>query len=198
VAEHLNCTLVELAQAMLVARDLPKYLWAEVVNYMTWLKNCLPLRAIPGHTPYDLIHQRKPDLSMAHEFSSMVYILQQNIGKLEAKAEEALFVGIYNESKAYQVYWLMKHHVSVECNMMFVPLSIVVARDVLDEGESAHMEEIKDVSKECNAPSVQPIPNSSTHTPDDPEPRQTRTQPAPGYYSQLQKGQMAAIAIESL
>jgi hypothetical protein len=182
---------------MLVAKDLPKYLWAEAVNYATWLKNRLPSRAIPSHTPYDLIHQRKPDLSMAHEFGSTVYALQQNAGKLEPKAEEALFVGVDNESKAYRVYWPTKHCVSVECNVTFAPPSVVVARDVLDEGESAHMEEIEGVSKECNAPSIQHIPDSST-TPDNPEPRQTRARPAPGYYSQLQKGQTAAVAIENL
>jgi hypothetical protein len=197
MAERLNRTLVELMRAMLVAKDLPKYLWAEAVNYATWLKNHLPSRAIPGHTPYDLIQQRKPDLSMAHEFGSTVYVLQQNAGKLEPKAEEALFVGVDNESKAYRVYWPTKHRVSVERNMTFAPPSVVVARDVLDEGESAHMEEIEGVSKECNAPSIQHIPNSST-TPDDPEPRQTRAWPAPGYYSQLQKGQTAAVAIENL
>jgi hypothetical protein len=197
MAECLKCMLIELAQAMLVARDPPKYLWAKAVNYAIWLKNHLPSRAIPGHTPYDLIHQRKPDLSMVHEFGSTVYILQQNAGKLEAKAEEALFVGIDNKSKAYWVYWPMKHRVSVECNVTFALPSVIVARDVLDKGESAHIEEIEDISKECNAPSVQPIPNSSTHTPDNPELRQTRPRPAPGYYSQLQTGQMAAVAIES-
>jgi transposase InsO family protein len=41
VAERLNRTLVEHAQAMLLARDLLKYLWAEAINYATWLKNCL-------------------------------------------------------------------------------------------------------------------------------------------------------------
>jgi transposase InsO family protein len=42
VAERLNRTLVEHAQAMLLGWDMPKILWAEVLNYTTWLKNCLP------------------------------------------------------------------------------------------------------------------------------------------------------------
>jgi hypothetical protein len=32
---------------MIIAKDLPKMLWAEVVNYATWLKNRMPSRAIP-------------------------------------------------------------------------------------------------------------------------------------------------------
>src|SRR5882762_10276429 len=39
VAERLNRTLVEHARAMLVARDMPKFLWAEAIGYATWLKN---------------------------------------------------------------------------------------------------------------------------------------------------------------
>ena len=42
VAERLNRTLVEHARAMLLARDMPKFLWAEAINYATWLKNRLP------------------------------------------------------------------------------------------------------------------------------------------------------------
>jgi transposase InsO family protein len=49
VAECLNCMLVKHARAMLLGRDMPKILWAEVLNYATWLKNRLPSRAThPG------------------------------------------------------------------------------------------------------------------------------------------------------
>jgi hypothetical protein len=48
---------------MLIAKDLPKFLWAEAVNYVMWLKNRLPSRAIPGTTPYKLIWKAKPSLA---------------------------------------------------------------------------------------------------------------------------------------
>jgi hypothetical protein len=72
---------------MLLARDMPKYLWAEAINYATWLKNRLPSRAIPGYTLYELVNKSKPNLAQAHEFGAKVYVHLQDAGKLEAKAE---------------------------------------------------------------------------------------------------------------
>ena len=79
---------------MLLAQDLPKYLWAEAINYAMWLKNHLPSRAKPGHTPYDLVHNAKPNLAQAHEFGTRVFIYLQSVGKLEPKAEEVVFIGV--------------------------------------------------------------------------------------------------------
>jgi transposase InsO family protein len=93
VAECLNRTLVEHARAMLLGRDMPKILWVEVLNYVTWLKNHLPSRATPGKTPYKLVNNSKPNLALAHEFGTPVYVHITTGGKLEAKAEEATFVG---------------------------------------------------------------------------------------------------------
>ncbi|KIJ05863.1 hypothetical protein PAXINDRAFT_92846, partial [Paxillus involutus ATCC 200175] len=84
---------------------MPKFLWAEAVSYASWLRNRLPSRATPDHTPYDLIHSHRPDLSQAHEFGCKVYIHIQDVGKLEARAEEAAFVGVDEESKGFRVYW---------------------------------------------------------------------------------------------
>jgi hypothetical protein len=104
VAEHLNQTLVGHARAMILGKDMPKYLWAEAVNYATWLKNCLPSKATPGSTPYELVRNSKPDLSQAHEFGVKVFVHVLEAGKLEARAEEAVFVGVDTESKGYRVY----------------------------------------------------------------------------------------------
>jgi len=99
---------------MLIAKNMPKFLWAEAVNYATWLKNHLPSHAIPGHTPYDLINGCRLDLSQAREFGGKIFVHLPNAGKLEPRAKEAIFVGIDLESKGYRVYWPMKRWVSVE------------------------------------------------------------------------------------
>jgi hypothetical protein len=136
VAECLNRTLVSLARAMLLGHNLPKFLWAEAVSYATWLKNRLPSCAIPGHTPYNLIHGSLPDISMAHEFGAPCFVHLQDVSKLDARAEEAVFVGIDAQSKAYRIYWAGKRRVSVGRNVTFTPTTVDVADDVLAEGES--------------------------------------------------------------
>jgi transposase InsO family protein len=103
VAERLNRTLVEHARAMLLGRDMPKILWAEALNYTTWLKNRLPSQATPGKTPYELVNNSKPNLALAHKFSTPVYVHVITGGKLEAKVEEATFVGV-----GYRIWWAGK------------------------------------------------------------------------------------------
>jgi hypothetical protein len=134
VAECLNRTLVSVARAMLLGQNLPKFLWAEAIHYVVWLKNRLPSRAIPGHTPHDLVHNAKPNLACAHEFGAKVFIHLQDVGKLEPRAEEAVFVGVDEQSKGYRIYWPEKRKVSVERNVSFVPAT--VSLDVPDKGES--------------------------------------------------------------
>jgi len=101
VAERLNRTLAEHMRAMLLARNMPKFLWAEAINYATWLKNRLPSHATPRHTPFELVNNSKPNLAHAHEFSTKVFVHSLDNGKLDARTLEAIFVGIDEESKAY-------------------------------------------------------------------------------------------------
>jgi transposase InsO family protein len=137
VAERLNRTLVEHAQAMLLGRDMPKILWAEALNYATWLKNRLPSHATPDKTPYELVNKSKPNLALAHEFGTLVYVHITTGGKLEAKAEEATFVGVDQESKGYRIWWAAKQKVFIEQNVTFPPMGPVTVRliDNPDVGE---------------------------------------------------------------
>jgi hypothetical protein len=137
VAERLNRTLVEHARAMLLGQDMPKILWAEALNYATWLKNHLPSRATPDKTPYELVNKSKPNLALAHEFGTPVYVHVTTGGKLEAKVEEATFVGVDQESKGYCIWWAAKQKVSIEQNVTFPPMGPVTVRliDNPDVGE---------------------------------------------------------------
>jgi hypothetical protein len=51
VAELLDCRLFDCVCVMLHQADLPKNLWAEVVRYAVWLKNCTLTKAISNVTP---------------------------------------------------------------------------------------------------------------------------------------------------
>jgi len=217
VAERLNRTLVEHACAMLLGRNKPKYLWAEAINYSTWLKNRFPSSAIPGKTPYELINKSKPNLAMAHEFGAPVYVHVTTGEKLEARAEAAVFVGVDEESKGYRIWWAEKRRVSIERNITFPPLgpAMVDLDDVPDEGEFGMTEE---PSTAPSAPTmqssvVQPVipptptptvafktpPQSPIALPAPSAPRVTRVRPAPGYYRGLQEGNSASTAfIEEL
>jgi hypothetical protein len=122
---------------MLLGRDQPKYLWAEAVNYVTWLKNRFPSRAMPQTTPYALMNKTKPSLVMAHEFGIIVYVHTTTGGKLEVQMNAAIYVGVDEESKDYHIWWADKRRVSIEQNVTFLPIAstMVPTDDVPDKGE---------------------------------------------------------------
>jgi hypothetical protein len=107
---------------MLLVWDMPKVLWAEALNYATWLKNRLPSHATPGKAPYELINKSKPNPALAHKFGTPVYVHVTTGGKLEAKAEEAISVRVDQESKGYRIWWVGKRKVSIERNVTFLPI----------------------------------------------------------------------------
>jgi hypothetical protein len=101
------------------------------------LKNRLLSRATLGKTPYELVNKSKPNLALAHEFGTLVYVHVTTGGKLEVKVEEATFVRVDQESKGYQIWWAGKRKVSIERNVTFLPMGPVTVRliDNPDIGE---------------------------------------------------------------
>jgi transposase InsO family protein len=60
IAERFNRTLLELVRAMLIARNLPPFLWDEAVSHATYLRNRAPTRALEGITLYEAWTGRQP------------------------------------------------------------------------------------------------------------------------------------------
>ncbi|GJV91937.1 retrovirus-related pol polyprotein from transposon TNT 1-94 [Tanacetum coccineum] len=88
VVERQNLTLVEAARTMLIYAKAPLFLWAEAVSTACYTQNRSIIRHRHGKTPYDLLHDRKPDLSYLHVFGALCYPNNdsENLGKLQAKA----------------------------------------------------------------------------------------------------------------
>src|SRR5882757_5791030 len=188
---------------MLLARNLPKYLWAEAISYATWLKNRMPSRATLTLTPYALAHNSTPNIARAHEFGCKVYVHQMDAGKLEACAEEAIFIGIDDESKAYRIYWPERRRVSAKRNVIFAPTTELVADGILDEGESMATSVPSATSKTVEGnvqntwqPTATPLtpPRVAQPLPEPTTPKATRVRPPKGYYKSLHQGERAALA----
>ena len=61
--EHMNCTLVELAHAMLTDSKLLEFLWEPAVAYAMYVQNLSHTKYTPKATPYQQWHGDKPDVS---------------------------------------------------------------------------------------------------------------------------------------
>ena len=77
VAERMNRTLVELARAMIIDSKLPEFLWEPAVAHAVYVQNLSYTKHIPNATPYQLWHNRKPDVSHLCEFGAPIWILAQ-------------------------------------------------------------------------------------------------------------------------
>nr|GEV93394.1 retrovirus-related Pol polyprotein from transposon TNT 1-94 [Tanacetum cinerariifolium] len=104
VVERQNRTLVEAARTMLIFYKAPMLLWAEAIACYT--QNRSLIHTLHNKTPYELVHDKKHDLSFLLVFGALCYPTNDNedLEKLKAKADSGFFVGYTPNKKGYQIY----------------------------------------------------------------------------------------------
>ncbi|GKD50591.1 retrovirus-related pol polyprotein from transposon TNT 1-94 [Tanacetum coccineum] len=105
VVERQNRTLIEAARTMLIFSKAPLFLWAEVINTACYTQNHSIIHRRYNKTPYELMQDKKPDLSFFHVFDALCYPTNDNddLGKLDAKADIGIFV-YAAAKKAFRIY----------------------------------------------------------------------------------------------
>ncbi|GJY82049.1 retrovirus-related pol polyprotein from transposon TNT 1-94 [Tanacetum coccineum] len=85
VVERRNRTLIEAARTMLIYAKAPLFLWAEAVATTCYTQNRSMICRRYGKTPYELLHDKPPDLSYLHVFGALCYPKNdsENLGKLQ-------------------------------------------------------------------------------------------------------------------
>nr|GEV67236.1 retrovirus-related Pol polyprotein from transposon TNT 1-94 [Tanacetum cinerariifolium] len=71
VVERRNRTLIEAACTMLIYARAPLFLWAEEVVTACFTQNCSIIRLRRSKTPYELLHNKLPDLSYFYVFGAL-------------------------------------------------------------------------------------------------------------------------------
>nr|GEV32656.1 hypothetical protein [Tanacetum cinerariifolium] len=64
------------------------------------------IRLLHDKTPYELLHNKLPDLSFLHVFGALCYPANdsENLGKLQPKADIGIFMGYAPTKKAFRIY----------------------------------------------------------------------------------------------
>ncbi|GJV30695.1 retrovirus-related pol polyprotein from transposon TNT 1-94 [Tanacetum coccineum] len=98
-----NQTLVEAARTTLIFSKASLFLWAEAVAIPCYTQKRSLIRKRHNKTPYELLHNRKPNLSYLHVFGALCYPTNdsEDLGKLKPKADIGIFVGYALTKKAY-------------------------------------------------------------------------------------------------
>ena len=125
VVERRNRTLVEAARTMLIYSSAPLFLWADAVATACFTQNRSLIHPRFNKTPYELINERKPDISYLHVFGALCYPTndREDLGKLKAKGDIGIFIGYAENSKAFRVYNRRTKRVMETMNVRFDEIS---------------------------------------------------------------------------
>ncbi|GJS03409.1 putative ribonuclease H-like domain-containing protein [Tanacetum coccineum] len=106
VVERRNRTLVEAARTMMIFSKAPMFLWAEAVATACYTQNRSLIHTRHNKTPYELVHDKKPDLTFFRVFGALCYPTNdsEDLGKFQAKADIGIFVGYAPSRKGYRIY----------------------------------------------------------------------------------------------
>ncbi|GJW11336.1 retrovirus-related pol polyprotein from transposon TNT 1-94 [Tanacetum coccineum] len=106
VVERRNRTLVEAARTMLIFSKALMFLWAEVVATACYTQNRSLIHTRHDKTPYELVHNKKPDLTFFQVFGALCYPINdsEDLGKLQPTADIGIFIGYAPSRKGYRIY----------------------------------------------------------------------------------------------
>ncbi|GKD41307.1 retrovirus-related pol polyprotein from transposon TNT 1-94, partial [Tanacetum coccineum] len=71
VIERRNRTLIKVARTMLIYAKAPLFLWAKAVATACYTQNCSIIRLHRSKTPYELLHDKLPELSFFYVFGAL-------------------------------------------------------------------------------------------------------------------------------
>nr|GEU37323.1 Gag-Pol polyprotein [Tanacetum cinerariifolium] len=106
VVERRNRTLVEATRTMLIFFKASMFLWAEVMATACYTQNRSLIHTHHHKTPYELVHNKKPDLIFFRVFGALCYPINdsEDLRKLQPTADIGIFVGYAPSRKGYRIY----------------------------------------------------------------------------------------------
>nr|GEU96241.1 hypothetical protein [Tanacetum cinerariifolium] len=95
VVERQNRTLVKATRIMLIFSKTLMFLWAEAVATACYTQNRSLIHTRHHKTPYELVHNKKLDLTFFRVFGALCYPTNdsEDLGKLQPTANIGIFVG---------------------------------------------------------------------------------------------------------
>nr|GEV12260.1 copia protein [Tanacetum cinerariifolium] len=110
-----NRTLVEAARTMLIFSKAPMFLWAEAVATACYTQNRSLIHTRHNKTLYELVHNKKPDLTFFRVFSALCYPTNdsEDLGKLQPTANIGIFIGYAPSRKGPDPIFLKPGQISL-------------------------------------------------------------------------------------
>jgi transposase InsO family protein len=121
VVERKNRTLLDMARTMLDEYKTLDRFWTEAINTVCYSINWLYLHRILKKTSYELLTDKKPNVSYFRVFGSKCFILVKRgrKSKFAPKAVEGFLLGYDSNTRAYRVFNKSTGLVEVSCDIVF-------------------------------------------------------------------------------
>nr|GFA46134.1 Gag-Pol polyprotein [Tanacetum cinerariifolium] len=160
-----NQTLVEVSRTMLIFSKALLFLWAEAINTAYYTQNRSLIRIRYNKTSYELLQDKKPDLSFFHVFGALCYPTNDNddLHKLEAKADICIFRGYAITKKADNWDHLFQPMYDEYFNPLSIdvsPVPVAAAPRAVDLADSPVSTSIDQDAPSTSIPSIQEQGNS--------------------------------------
>ncbi|GJW44272.1 retrovirus-related pol polyprotein from transposon TNT 1-94, partial [Tanacetum coccineum] len=136
IVERRNRTLVEAARTMLIFSKAPMFLWAEAMAIACYTQNRSLIHTLHNKTPYELVHDKKPNLTFFRVFCALCYLTNdsEDLGKLQLTADIVIFVGYAPSRKGYRIYNKRTRRIMETIHVQFDELTEQMAHVQLSTG----------------------------------------------------------------
>nr|GEV88947.1 integrase, catalytic region, zinc finger, CCHC-type, peptidase aspartic, catalytic [Tanacetum cinerariifolium] len=167
IVEIQNCTLVEAAYTMLIFSKAPLFLWVEAIVTACFTQNGSLIQKRHNKIPYELIHNKKPDLSYLYVFGALFYPTNnsEDLGKFKPKADIEIFVGYAPTKKASGLGPELLTFGTISLGLMLNPPSLTTYVpptkkdwDILFHPMSADPPSSNAIDQDAPTPSTSPTP----------------------------------------
>ncbi|GKF55983.1 retrovirus-related pol polyprotein from transposon TNT 1-94, partial [Tanacetum coccineum] len=140
IVERQNQTLVEAARTKLIFSKALLFIWAEAVATACFTQNQSLNGKCHNKTPYELLHNKKPDLSYLHVFCALCYPTNdsEDLGKLKPKKDIGIFVGYALAKKAFWINNKRTHLITETIHVDFDELT-AMATEQFSLGLEPHL-----------------------------------------------------------
>nr|GFB53596.1 retrovirus-related Pol polyprotein from transposon TNT 1-94 [Tanacetum cinerariifolium] len=101
------------------------FLWAEAVATACYTQNRSLIHSRHHKTPYELVHNKKPDLIFFRVFGALCYPTNdsEDLGKFQPTADTGIFIGYAPSRKGYRIYNKKTRHIMETIHVQFDELT---------------------------------------------------------------------------
>ncbi|GJT30079.1 putative RNA-directed DNA polymerase [Tanacetum coccineum] len=120
IAERKHRHLLNVARSLMFQGGIPLNFWSDCILTAVYLINRLPSFVLSGRPSYELLHNKKPNLSHLKCFGCLCFsTILNNSDKLTSRSEKCVFIGYSYVKKAYKLFSLDNRRVLFSRDVKF-------------------------------------------------------------------------------